>query len=455
MTSSIILLASLMTAQPEVPSDGDHWPVTSCNKQGTVFDTVWYDVGSSGSTTVYHQRTASGGTLSDSSATALASYSPSPPNLVQPNPLGPAVVVDTDDSSSTDPNYAVAWCVSEPPNPPPPISSYPVCSVNGNTPFTVGNGLEATSVWVAVCRKLVTYQGSSVMAVAVVFEAGYIYAQVFLVNPSTGQPVASSTPALIVWGGSYGSSWGTLNLGGVAGDDYGNFVATYVRQATAEQSGPLGIFAWGFNYQALLAGTSVNLLNGQSLQHNHDAEFLVSTQGNTFTYSRVACYHGTSATNGGFVVAYGGNLSNSGPAILVQRYTTNWSSSATLVAGPVSVQGGDQIPGDVSYAAWMMACARDTPGTYAVSWVSSYQQIHTANVVYATVVGDRANAPIYVTTYVDYPGTDTPTAFGLWPAMAVGDISQGGHALIPYVYAYDNTGGDVYPGDIESYYYTL
>jgi hypothetical protein len=462
MTGTILFLAALTTAQVSEPSGGDLWPTSSCNKQGTAFDVVWQTASSSGNI-VYHQRGSAGFVPSDGAATVLSSYGTTGTTLIVPA-FAPAIVVDTDDTS-TSPNYAAVWCISVPP--PANPQYYPLVSVNGHAPFPVGNGITATNAYVAVSRQLQSYEGTTGMAVAVVFGEGPVYAQVFMVTPSTGQPFASSAPIYICSGGTYNGSYGQIALGGVAGDDFGNFVAVYVRQYEQEQSPLTGVYAWGLNYLGVLGGSKTNLLNGLTPSYETrqgygttgtyvDAEFQVSGSGSEYTWSRIACYHGSSVTNGGFVAAHGGD------GISCQRYTTNWTNTTNTAGSGVTVSPNPQnyyfITQQAGYPQWSLACTRDTPGTYVVSWSTDlpyYGDNFTQNIMYATVTKDANVTWTFTTDYGVYSGTYVPVAFALYPWVAASDLSYGGASLIAWIYASNTESGNTGPGVMDASWFTM
>jgi hypothetical protein len=459
MTGTILLLAALTTTQAQ---PYDTWPTSSCNKQGTAFDVVWPTISTSGSI-LNHQRIGSGGVLSDSKATVLASYGTTGTTLVVPA-FAPAIVVDTDDTS-TGPNFAAVWCVSVPP--PANPQYYPVVSVNGHAPFTVGGGITASNAYVGVSRQLQSYEGQTGMAVAVVFGGGPVYAQIFMVNPTTGQPFASSAPIFICSGGTYNGSYGTIALGGVAGDDFGNFVAVYVRQGAQEYSPNAGVYAWGLNYLGVLGGSKTNLLNGLTPSYETrqgygytgtyvDAEFQVSSTGSEYIWSRVACYHGSSVTNGGFVAAYGGD------GIDCQRFTTNWYNTTSTAGGVVTVSPGPDnyyfITQQAYYPRWSLACTRDTPGTYVVSWSTDLPpaaDLDTQNIMYCTVTNDGNPNWIFTTNYGVYSGTYTPVAYCYFPWVAASDLSYGGISLIAWIYAANPEQGSPPPPVIDESWFTM
>jgi hypothetical protein len=436
MTSTfVLLLASLVTMQAPSPNSGDFFSYVSCNKQGTAFDSVWLNQGyvnNQNVVKILYSRNTNGTAPSDGNATVYAvniAGGVETQTIQQPVQVPPAVV-DTDDTSSTDPNFAVVWCaqpVPTPTNPNPPVLPY--CSVNGRTPFTAGNSTtQGSAACVAVSRQYQTLNGTSYMVVAIAFQDGLtpIYAQVFTFNSSTGAAGPSSSPVKIDYGGQYGSEDGQLALGGIAGDDYGNFVVSYVRQATAPvgNAPPVGHYVSGFNY--------ANLINNSTLGFR---EVQVDNNGSQYTYSRVACYHGTSATSGGFVVALG----HGSDQPTAQRYTTNWGTTTTLAA-TTTFNGNYSMPDFATLYPWFqIGCVRNTPGNYTVTWCSPPGSGMSSidDVVYSSVSGDRAGAVTYLTDYMFIPGTCHPSAYAVMPSFATSDSTAGPIYQFNYIYFSD------------------
>ena len=213
----------------------------------------------------------------------------------------PMCDIDTDDTSSTSPNGAVTWCVQVTEGQ--AQYSYAYCSVNRHTPFQVGiyqgtnppSPQQANNSWVALSRQYGTHGGEQVIIVAVAFNYFVVpsgnpavYGQVFYVSPSTGQPVASTSPMVLNgWMNSMYHVAGTNAIGGIAGDDYGNFVVAYIRQYVTAYSNPVGTYA-----STITSAATPGVIEAK-----------LSSNGSQYTWSRVACYHGSSSTSGGFVVA--------------------------------------------------------------------------------------------------------------------------------------------------------
>ena len=282
----------------------------------------------------------------------------------------------------------------------------PFVSVNGHNPFPVGYNSTTSSwqtgnnAWVAVDRQLVTYDMERVMVVMVAFQAtgNNVYAQGFLVDPSTGavvgtpgNPVRVNLPQMKNY---------SIQLGGIAGDDNGNFVVSYTRQEGS--SGTTGVFVAGFNYASSTFGFQ---------------EFSVSSfPGSQYAWSRVACYH-----SGGFVVGYND--------MSAARYTTNWTSSPTLASRTNYYNNHGLRQNEPQTAQWGIACERDTPGNYILTWVSQFSsggEFQTqCNVVIGQVTGNALNAMQYIT---DYVGNEhqSPSNWGLTPSVAICDLSYGG-----------------------------
>ena len=291
MIANVLLFASLATMQ----STPDYWPDVSCNMYGTVFDSVWEHNVNTSSPQIYHQRNTNGTGPSDSNATALPTYTlpGSTSNKIAESAFTPTATVDTDDSSRTNPNFAAAWCVSY--TTPESSITIPVCCVNGFEPFPVGSyegtQQQATAAWVAVTRKLTMYNNQPAMAVVVAYQnaRAYVYAQAFVVNPSNGAVFTQSAPAQV----SASAEYIDIYLGGIAADDWGNFIVTYV-----EYDSPASVYAAGFNYTTLFNNPPTLGL----------PQFQVASLGTTtdYMFSRVACYHGSSEESGGFVIAWGG-----------------------------------------------------------------------------------------------------------------------------------------------------
>ena len=331
----VLMLGSLITMQG---NNLDYWPSVSCNKQGTVFDSVWVVNWGTASAKIYYQRNSYGTAPTDSGGVALPVYTVGGTvyggTPLQPSTQPPAVV-DTDDTSSTSPNFAAVWCALN--NLPSTKPTVPFCSVNGNNPFPVGynatTGLwsSATAAWVAVSRQLASYEGQSVMVVMVAFQsANNVYAQGFLVAPATG--VVVGTPGNPVRVNLTQMNNYNVVLGGIAGDDYGNFVVAYTRQSGS--SGTTGVFVTGFNYTSATFGFQ---------------EFAVSLfPGSQYAWSRVACYHGSSATSGGFVVGYND--------MSAARYTTNWSRRPTLASSTNYYNNHGLCQSLPQTAQWGIAC---------------------------------------------------------------------------------------------------
>jgi hypothetical protein len=435
MISSVLLLASLVTMQT---NHGDYWPSVSCNKQGTAFDSVWQTNTDTNAAGIYYQRNTNGTAPSDSNGTPLPPYSMpgSTSSLLPPTYYIAPAGVDTDDSSSSNPNFAAVWIVTYNFPSPAPSITIPICSVNGHASFPVGyyNGSliqQGAEACVAVSRQLTTYGGQTVMVVAIAFQSGEsnIYAQVFLVNPSTGGVVTQSTAVQL-----NSSPPGQPALGGIAGDDYGNFVVGYVRQNGAERQPPLQpvppeVCVVGFNYQTLF-NNPPTLGFGEYV-----VEQLPGPQ-QSYAWCRVACYHGTAANNGGFVVAY------SGPAITAMRYTTNWSSAPTLAATVAYSEQQTGLPSSEPQTAWFsIACQRDEPGTYVLTWASqwstAYEDLTQLNTLYAIVSGDEPGPVIFLTDYIgeEYP----PPPWARTPSVALGDSAWGSNYQFDYCYSASNT----------------
>ena len=419
MTNTCLLvLASLVTTQPG-PAGGDYNPVVSCNKQGTVFDSVWQEI-SGGVTKNYHQRNTGSTAPSDSNGAALVTSSTNNVNLTNVAQV-PPVVVDTDDTSSSNPNYAAVWCSQSTTSSCPPQPWLPHCTVNGNTSFTAGSSsCQGTAACVAVMRQ---YWSGTNMAVAIAFQDGLgtVYAQVFEVSSSTGSVVSSGSPVVVSNVPGHMSQSGSIALGGIAGDDYGNFVVSYVRQTTAEGAPPTGTYVAGFTFSNLLTGSTLGF---QGVQ--------VYSGASSYTFCRVACYHGSSSTNGGFVVGIGHGSST--PS--AQRYTTNWTSSPSLAA--TTTFGSYPMPDfAVLYPWFQIACVRDTQGNYMVTWSTPYSSgsANAPNVVHSMVSGDTAGAVTYVTEYVDSPCYDGgPPAFSVQPSVALSDSGAGPVFQLDYIY---------------------
>ena len=352
-----LAVGSLLTLwQAPYPQTGDYGTVVSCSKQGSACDSVWIE-GYPNPQHVYHQRNTNGTVPSDGNGVALPNYTVGgvvyggPPVLTGPNP---PCAVNTDDAQS--PNYAAVWvAVNNQDSGRPQI---PFCSVNGYNPFPVGKdtslGLwrQASTAWVAVSRNYVTYNSGSYMAVAVawLYNSGTVYAQVFLVTVQNGLVAHQGNPVAL----NTGRGSGLLQLGGIAGDDFGNFVVAYVRQQQQGMSNGVGTFVSGFN--------GVTLVDHSTLGF---AEFYVASS-SIYNYSRVACYHGTSATSGDFAVAW-----NGGDALTSAHYRTNWTSSPTLVVNSMT-STPPLFPFQQTYTHWMfsIACVRNKPGNYVL--ISSF-----------------------------------------------------------------------------------
>ena len=430
MIGSVLILASFVAAQ----SGYDYWPSVSCNKQGTAFDSVWLANAGTSSAKILFQRNTNGTAPSDADGIQLPPYTlagSTSSSLVQTTYIAPASV-DTDDTSSTNPNCAAVWTTTYNFPSPNPSISIPICSVNGYASFPVGyyNGKlvqQGSEACVAVSRQLATYQGSSVMVVAVAFQQGEtnVYGQIFLVSPSNGAVVTQSNVVQL----SSKPSGQQLALGGIAGDDYGNFVVAYVRQNAVEQQPPNpnlypSVLVVGFNYSTLFNSPP-------TLGFNEYQVVQLGTSNQPYSWCRVACYHGTAANNGGFVVAY------SGPAITAMRYTTNWSSSPTLAAKVTYTGQQTFLPSSESQTAWWsIACQRDQPGNYVLNWASTAsstgENSYQLNSLYAKVVGDAGGAVYFLTDYEgnEYP---PPPAAGT-PCVALGDSSWGSKYQFDYCY---------------------
>ncbi len=404
----VLMLGSLLTTQSNGP---DYWPSVSCNKQGTVFDSVWMH-NYQNSPVIYYERNAYKGAPSDGGGKLLPSYKVNgvvysgTPNTPTDQP--PASV-DTDDSSSTAPNFAAVWCAQYTyPNSGNP--TIPFCTVNGYNPFPVGynsstgSWVQGTTAWVAVTRQLTTYAGHTAMAVAVAFQNsfGAPYIQTFLVNPSTGVPYTQGNP--VQAGGQSGQD---LALGGISGDDYGNFVLTYVSGVGANGRSPWGVYLSGFHFA-----------NDQFAFK----DYAVTTYQNAtdYVWCRVACYHGTSATSGGFVVGYGD--------LNASRYTTNWSSNPIL-AGTANFNNDGLEQNESQTAWWGIACQRDAPGNYMLTWSGQLSTTYgenqeQINVLLGQVTADIASPLQYIT---DWGGNEYmhPAGYGLTPSVAVSDHAYG------------------------------
>jgi hypothetical protein len=422
INASVLLVASLATMQ----SGNDYWPSVSCNKQGTAFDSVWQNGG-----TIYHQRNTNGTAPSDANGTALPSFSlpGSVSTSISAPTYMPPASVDTDDSSTT-PNFAVTWCVTSNFASPNPSITIPCCSVNGHSPFAVGYNtntqsyVQAAEAWVAVSRQLATYNGEQVMVVSVAsqYGLGTVYVQEFLVSPSNGTVVTQSNPVQVNSNPS-----GSLALGGISGDDYGNFVVSYVRQSAEEgQHGQISaaVLVAGYNYKTIFN-------NPPTLGFGEYQVVQLVASDNPYTWCRVACYHGSSADSGGFVVAY------SGPALTAYRFTTNWSSAPTFQKSVTYSGMETYLPSSESQTAWWhIACVRDTPGDYILTWGStlpSPPNSEQLNSLYGMVTNDVGGGVQYMT---DYAGNEyNPPHCGLTPNVAVSDHSSGALFQVDYCYS--------------------
>jgi hypothetical protein len=444
VSACILLFGGLVNIVAQSPSSGVGSPVVSCNKQGTVFNTSWIN----GFTNASSAQVVLNGTV-------IWTASPTA-QLIYPADA-PACPSDTDDTSSTDPNCAVSWAVT--------VTvgqaqyNYPFCSVNGQAPFQVGiypgsnppQPLQANNAYVALRRTAYTYEGQSVIVVAVAFNEFSpqadcpVYGQVFYVDPSTGQPVSggSSSPMIL-------NSWlvnpitnpnnyheaGTLAIGGISGDDYGNFVVSYVRQYLTEYSNPVGIYV-----STITPSATPGVI-----------EALVSSPASQYCWSRVACYHGSSAIQGGFVVAA---TPNGNDYINTYRCTTNWSNSAPVVATNYTSNANStyQFPGTQSSWQFSIACERDTQGNYMVTWPTIYDpppynndpdNIGVNNIAYQLFSGDSTGSVIQLTYYYGthsyYGGNTPPPDSGNQPSVAVCDKSYGGNAHIVFVETPYNSG---------------
>jgi hypothetical protein len=438
VSAGVLLLGGLVTmGVPQGPGSGSYTPIVSCNKQGSVYNSVWVN---NFNPSTSAQIVVNGSTLWTASSTA---------SLCIPA-FAPACAIDTDDTSNPGPNYAVTWCVVLTEGQSQYLYAY--CSVNGHAPFQVGvyQGVnpppaqQANNSYVALRRTPYTVGGQTVIVVAVAFNFFVvpqadcpIYGQVFYVSPSTGQPIAGGSSNPMVLNGwlsnpnNYQSA-GDLAIGGIAGDDYGNFAVSYVRQYVTEYSNPVGIYA-----STITPSATPGVIEAR-----------LSTAGSQYCWSRIACYHGASSTSGGFVVAA---TPNGNGYINTYRCTTNWTSSASVVATNVTSSGNAtyQFPGTPDCWQFSIACERDTPGNYMLTWPTSYvpQQYQNDewnqganNIAYELFASDTAQPVVMLTSYYGTVGSYfqgspqyPPPDWGDQPSVAVADHSYGGGAQIDWI----------------------
>ena len=428
LSAGVLLLGSLVaTGVPQGPGSGSSSPSVSCNKQGTVFNSAWVN---NFNNPAAAQIVVNGTVLWTASSTA---------SLIEPGFM-PMCDIDTDDTSSTSPNGAVTWCVQVTEGQ--AQYSYAYCSVNRHTPFQVGiyqgtnppSPQQANNSWVALSRQYGTHGGEQVIIVAVAFNYFVVpsgncavYGQVFYVSPSTGQPVASTSPMVLNgWMNSMYHVAGTNAIGGIAGDDYGNFVVAYIRQYVTAYSNPVGTYA-----STITSAATPGVIEAK-----------LSSNGSQYTWSRVACYHGSSSTSGGFVVAAcAGN-----DYVNTYRCTTNWSSSIAVAATNYTSFGNTnyQFPGTPDDWQFDVACERDATGNYIVTWVTSnnpggYGNQAANNIAYELFSSDTAQPVVMLTSYYG-SGNNTPPDWGDLPSVAVGDHSFGGHGRIDWIETNSSTG---------------